>query len=431
MTRPTIPTRFFTPQQRAAARNAPLPSALLRTVGPPVRAAAPRPRPSFSVLGPPVRVPVSEKKKSALTSGPVGRLRQTEGGERRSSMGSPLRVPKGQVEEKVEVTTDEDDLSAVSTHTQRPLQAYPPTTADFTLSIDDQTPKDASKRRESTASILASAPRALPRLSTLELQGLSSPRKTPAAAPLANVKPADESSSDEESTPLRALAKKAERLKKKSMGRSSVGGEGAGTPRRASTLFPIANTSTPARSRLAEVTFGSPMASSQPEEVESFVLVPPSASRMPSSPRAAHPVQSSRARSIPSPAKKPSSPIPSPSNTIEEDDEIAMEEPEVEEPVVEDPVVDEDDNDDPIDMDASEEDTITVEVEKQAAPPPRPPPPAKSSRAKAPASATASKKAPAPKKTTAAPKKTAAPSRTRKITPPAPAVEEDEVSHST
>lgn len=341
-------------------------------------------------------------------------------------MGSPLRVPKGQVEEKVEVTTDEDDLSAVSTHTQRPLQAYPPTTADFTLSIDDQTPKDASKRRESTASILASAPRALPRLSTLELQGLSSPRKTPAAAPLANVKPADGSSSDEESTPLRALARKAERLKKKSMGRSSVGGEGAGTPRRASTLFPIANTSTPARSRLAEVTFGSPMASSQPEEVESFVLVPPSASRMPSSPRAAHPVQSSRARSIPSPAKKPSSPIPSPSNTIEEDDEIAMEEPEVE-----DPVVDEDDNDDPIDMDASEEDTITVEVEKQAAPPPRPPPPAKSSRAKAPASATATKKAPAPKKTTAAPKKTAAPSRTRKVTPPAPAVEEDEVSHST
>lgn len=104
MSRP-LSNRFYTPQATSSSSNAPRPSALLRTMGPPVRVAPPAGRASpsaFSRMGPPVRVPVSERKAGPAV-GAVGRFVKAEGGgQRRSSMGSPIRMPKQPVPEREE-----------------------------------------------------------------------------------------------------------------------------------------------------------------------------------------------------------------------------------------------------------------------------------------------------------------------------------------
>jgi len=109
MIRP-VSDRYYTPQPGPSSSNAPRSSALLRTMGPPVRIAAPRPSASaLSRMGPPVRVPVSERKPGVGPVGAVGRFVKAEGGsQRRSSMGSPIRVPKVPGPERREAPLSQD-----------------------------------------------------------------------------------------------------------------------------------------------------------------------------------------------------------------------------------------------------------------------------------------------------------------------------------
>ncbi|CED84126.1 SMAD/FHA domain [Phaffia rhodozyma] len=167
-------------------------------------------------LGPPVQVPASASKPRSLNA--LSKVWKEEAG-RRSSLGPPLRVQR--------VRTVEEDVDEETKDEQEALR------------------KAAAKRRES-AIILASAPRQLPKISEFDMKDLQSPRKKPLGTPLA-IPELNDSSSDEERTPLQLLAKKAEKLKRKSMARHTLLGatpfspSAPGTPLRASTLL----TSTP------------------------------------------------------------------------------------------------------------------------------------------------------------------------------------------